>query len=252
MDIVYGRNPVKSAIRQARSIDKLIVSKELNDPSIREILTLAAQNHITIVRADRRKLDSLAMPYGHDGRAANHQGVIAITAAKDYANVEDILLLAQKRGELPFIIILDGITDEGNLGSIIRSAEVLGAHGIIIGKRRSASLSSVVFKVSSGAAETLPIAKVTNIVTTIEMLKEKNIWVVGADTDGKKAASIDLKGAVALVIGSEGAGLSFLVREKCDHIARIPMKGKTGSFNAAVAAAILMYEKTRQDLQNDS
>ncbi len=252
MDIIYGRNAVKAAIRQGRSIDKLIASKELNDPSVREILTLAAQHHIAIVRADRRKLDSLAMPYGHDGRPANHQGVVAVAAAKDYAQVEDILLLAQNRGEPPFIVILDGITDEGNLGSVIRSAEVLGAHGIIMGKRRSASLSAVAYKSSSGAAEVLPVAKVTNLIATIEMLKSKNIWIVGADTSGKNAALIDLKGAIAIVVGSEGNGLSRLVRENCDFLATIPMKGETGSFNAAVAAAILMYEKTRQDRQNDS
>lgn len=247
MDIIYGRNAVKTAIREGRSIDKLIASKELNDPSVREILTLAAQHHIAIVRADRRKLDNLAMPYGHDGRPANHQGVVAVAAAIDYASLEDILENAKQRGEPPFIVILDGITDEGNLGSLIRSAEVLGAHGVVMGKRRSASLSAVAYKASSGAAEMLPVAKVTNLIATIEELKSKNMWIVGADMEGKDAAQIDLKGAIAIVIGSEGNGLSRLVRENCDFLARIPMKGKIGSLNAAVAAAVLMYEKIRQD-----
>ena len=247
MDIIYGRNAVKAAIRQGRSIDKLIASKELNDPSVREILTSAAQHHLPIGRADRRTLDELAMPHGHAARPANHQGVVAVVAAKDYADIDDILALAQQRGEQPFVMILDGITDEGNLGSVIRSAEVLGAHGVILGKRRSASLSAAAYKASSGAAEVLPVAKVTNLIAAIEELKAKNIWIVGADTDGKDAAHIDMKGAVAIVIGSEGDGLSRLVRENCDFLARIPMKGQTGSFNAAVAAALLMYEKTRQD-----
>lgn len=247
MDIIYGRNAVKAAIRQARSIDKLIASKELNDPSVREILTLAAQHHIAIVRADRRKLDSLCMPYGHDGRPANHQGVVAVVAAKDYASMDDVFALARQRGEPPFVVILDGITDEGNLGSVIRSAEVLGAHGVILGKRRSASLSAVAYKASSGAAGVLPVVKVTNLLAAIDELKAKNVWIVGADTNGKDAAGIDLKGAIAIVVGSEGEGLSRLVREGCDFLARIPMKGQTGSLNAAVAAAVLMYEKIRQD-----
>ncbi len=247
MDIVYGRNAVKAAIKSGRSIDKVIAVKELNDPSVREILTLAAQHHIPIVRADKRKLDSLALPFGHDGKPANHQGVVAVAAAKDYASLDDVLRLAEQRGEPPFIIILDSVTDEGNLGSIIRSAEVLGAHGVIMGKRRSASLSAVAYKASSGAAEILPVVKVTNLGTVIDELKQKNVWIVGADMEGQDLAGIDLKGAIAVVVGSEGEGLSRLVKESCDFLARIPMKGQTGSLNAAVAAAVIMYEKTRQD-----
>ena len=247
MDIIYGRNAVKAAIRSGRSIDKLIASKELSDPSVREILTLAAQYHIPIVRADRRKLDSLTMPFGYGGKPANHQGVVATAPARDYDSIEDIMTLAQQRGEPPFIIILDSITDEGNLGSIIRSAEVMGAHGVIMGKRRSASLSAVAAKASSGASDFLPVVKVTNLMAIIEELKEKNVWIVAADPEGQPAKSIDMKGAIALVIGSEGEGISRLVLENCDFKASIPMKGQTGSLNAAVAAAVLMYEKTRQD-----
>ncbi len=249
MDIIYGRNAVKAAIKSGRSIDKVIASKEINDPSVREILTLAAQHHIPIVRADKRKLDSLSLPFGYDGKPANHQGVVAVAAAKDYASLDDIYALAEQRGEPPFIIVLDGVTDEGNLGSVIRSAEVLGAHGVILGKRRSASLSAVAFKASSGAAEILPVVKVTNLGATIKELKSRNIWVVGADVDGKDVKDIDLKGAIAIVVGSEGEGLSRLVKDNCDFLARIPMKGQTGSLNAAVAAAVIMYEKTRQDAQ---
>lgn len=247
MDIIYGRNAVKAAIRSGRSIDKLIASKELTDPSVREILTLATQHHIPIVRADRRKLDSMTLPYGFGGKPANHQGVLAVTPARDYDSLDDVFALAEKRGEPPFIVLLDGITDEGNFGSIIRSAEVLGAHGVVLGKRRSASLSAVAAKSSSGAADLIPVVKVTNLVATIEELKQKNIWTVAADPDGQDAHSVDMKGAIAIVVGSEGEGISRLVLEHCDFKARIPMKGQTGSLNAAVAAAVLMYEKVRQE-----
>jgi len=247
MDIIYGRNAVKTAIRSGRSIDKLIASKDLTDPSVREILTLATQHHIPIVRADRRKLDSMTLPYGFNGKPANHQGVVAVTPARDYDSMDDIFALAEQRGEPPFIVLLDGITDEGNFGSIIRSAEVLGAHGVVLGKRRSASLSAVAAKSSSGAADLIPIVKVTNLVATIEDLKQKNIWTVAADPEGQDAHTVDMKGAIAIVVGSEGEGISRLVLEHCDFKARIPMKGQTGSLNAAVAAAVLMYEKVRQE-----
>ena len=247
MDIIYGRNAVKTAIRSGRSIDKLIASKDLTDPSVREILTLATQHHIPIVRADRRKLDSMTLPYGFNGKPANHQGVVAVTPARDYDSMDDIFALAEQRGEPPFIVLLDGITDEGNFGSIIRSAEVLGAHGVVLGKRRSASLSAVAAKSSSGAADLIPIVKVTNLVATIKELKQKNIWTVAADPEGQDAHTVDMKGAIAIVVGSEGEGISRLVLEHCDFKARIPMKGQTGSLNAAVAAAVLMYEKIRQE-----
>ena len=247
MDIIFGRNTVKSAIKSGRSLDKILAAKDLTDPSIREILAMAARHNLPIVRADKRKLDSLTIPYGHDGRPANHQGIVAMVAAKDYSNIDDIFALAQKKDEPPFIIILDGITDEGNLGSIIRSAEVLGAHGIIMGKRRSASLSSVAYKTSSGAAELLPIVKVTNLTATIQELKEKGVWVAAANVEGTPVDTVNLRGAIAIAIGSEGSGLSRLVLENCDLVASIPMKGQTGSLGAAAAAAVLMYEKVRQD-----
>ncbi len=249
MDIIYGRNAVKSAIKSGRPIDKLLAAKEIDDPSIKEILALASENRLPIVRVDKRKLDNLTMPFGYGGKPANHQGVVAMAAAKEYGSIEDILSLAESKNEPPFMLILDGITDEGNLGSIIRSAEVLGAHGVILGKRRSASLSSVAYKASSGAAERLPIVKVTNLSMTIKELKDKGVWITAADASGKPADEINLKGPVALVIGSEGEGISRLVLENCDLVASIPMKGETGSLNAAVAAAVLMYEKVRQEKQ---
>ena len=247
MDIIYGRNTVKAAIKAGRPLDKVLAAKDISDPSVREILALAHEHKLPVVRVDKRKLDQLSMPFGHDGRPANHQGVVAVVAAKDYGTIDDILTLAQDRDEPPFVIILDGVTDEGNLGAIIRSAEVFGAHGIILNKRRSASLSAVAFKASSGAAELLPVVKVTNLSTAIKELKNQGIWIAAADPDGGIAETASLSGAIALVIGSEGEGISRLVLQNCDFSVRIPMKGQTGSLNAAVASAVLMYEKTRQD-----
>ena len=246
MDIIFGRNAVKSALKSLRPVDKLLAAKDISDPSVREILALAAEKGVPIVRVDRRKLDNLTLPFGYAGRPANHQGVAAMAAAKEYGSIKDIFDLAASKNEPPFIVILDGITDEGNLGSIIRSAEVLGAHGVIIAKRRSASLSSAAYKASSGAAEYIPVVKVTNLNAAVNELKDKGVWIVAAETSGQSADTLDLKGPVAFVIGSEGAGISRLVLENCDVRACVPMQGKTGSLNAAVAAAVLMYEKTRQ------
>ncbi len=248
MDVIYGRNTVKAAIKSERPLDKILAAKDLDDPSVREILTLARTHKIPVLRVDKRKLDSLTIEFGHSGNPANHQGVVAVVAAQNYSELSDIFALAEQKEQPPFIIILDSITDEGNLGSIIRSAEVLGAHGIILGKRRSASLSAVAYKTSSGAAELVPIVKVTNLTETIKELKEKGLWIVAADTNGERADKLNLKGAIALVVGSEGEGISRLILENCDLKASIPMKGHTGSLNAAVAAGVLMYEKARQDL----
>lgn len=247
MDIIYGRNTVKAAIKSGRSLDKIFAAKDISDPSVREILALAAKNTLPIVRVDKRKLDNMTMEFGYGGKPANHQGIVAVAAAKDYSSLDDIFALAESRNEPPFIIILDGITDEGNLGSIIRSAEVIGAHGVVMAKRRSASLSAIAYKASSGAAEILPVVKVTNISSTIKEIKDKGVWVAAAHADGEPAHALNLTGALALVIGSEGEGISRLVLEHCDLTASIPMKGQTGSLNAAVAAGVLMYEKARQD-----
>ena len=199
------------------------------------ILGKARELGIVIKEVDRRKLDAMC-------GGANHQGIAARASAIEYAQVDDILEKAGQAGEKPFIIILDGIEDPHNLGAIIRSADASGAHGVIIPKRRGASLTDAVGKASAGAVEYVPVARVSNLARTIDELKSKGLWIYGADMDGSRWDSVDYSGPVALVIGNEGKGISRLVREKCDFIVSLPMKGKINSLNASVAAGILMYE----------
>jgi len=240
LDSIEGRNPVLEALRAGRTINKILVAKGEKEGSIKQIIALARQQGIVVQEVDRAKLDNNSLTHAH-------QGVIALVAAKDYVDVDDILSSAEQKGEPPFIIILDEINDSRNLGSILRTADAVGAHGIIIPKRRAVGLTSVVSKASAGAIEYVPVARVTNIAQTIEYLKKKNIWVVGTDADSEKPFySSDLTGAIALVIGSEGEGIGRLVREKCDFTVSIPMMGKISSLNASVAAAIVMYEIRRQ------
>ncbi len=246
-NIIMGRNPVKEAIKSGRSIDRILVIKE-HDGSLGEIITLARDANLVIREVDRAKLDELCMPFGHNGKSGNHQGIVAEIPGVEYAELEDILEYAELRGEKPFVILLDGIEDPHNLGSIIRSAECAGAHGIVITKRRSASVTAAVVKTSAGAAEHMRIARVANLSNTISLLKEKNIWIAGADMEGKPAYEVDMKGGFALVIGGEGNGLSKLVKEQCDFLVSIPLKGHIDSLNAAVAGAIIMFEKNRQEL----
>ena len=239
-DKLEGRNSVLEALKANRTINKLFVSKGEKEGSIRQILAMAKQKSIIVTEVERSALDSMSSTKAH-------QGVIAFVAVKDYVSVDDILLAAKERGEQPFIIILDEITDPHNLGSIMRTANSVGAHGIIIPKRRAIGLTSTVSKASAGAVEYVPVARVTNINQTIEYLKRNNVWVVGTDATGSRAFyNSDLKGATALVIGSEGTGMSKLVREKCDFVVNIPMQGEISSLNASVAAAIVMYEIKRQ------
>ena len=245
-NIIMGRNPVKEAIKSGKSIDRILVTKE-HDGSLGEIITLAHEANLVIREVDRRKLDEICMPFGHNGKSGNHQGIIAEIPGVEYAELSDILENAESRGEKPFIILLDGIEDPHNLGSIIRSAECAGAHGVVITKRRSASVTAAVVKTSAGAAEHMRIARVVNLANTIDTLKERGIWIAGADMDGKAMYDVDMKGAFALVIGSEGSGLSKLVKEKCDFLVSIPLKGNIDSLNAAVAGAIIMFEKNRQE-----
>ena len=245
-NIIMGRNPVKEAIKSGKSIDRILVTKE-HDGSLGEIITLAHEANLVIREVDRRKLDEICMPFGHNGKSGNHQGIIAEIPGVEYAELSDILEYAESRGEKPFIILLDGIEDPHNLGSIIRSAECAGAHGVVITKRRSASVTAAVVKTSAGAAEHMRIARVVNLANTIDTLKERGIWIAGADMDGKAMYDVDMKGAFALVIGSEGSGLSKLVKEKCDFLVSIPLKGNIDSLNAAVAGAIIMFEKNRQE-----
>ena len=245
-NIIMGRNPVKEAIKSGMSIDRILVTKE-HDGSLGEIIALAHEANLVIREVDRRKLDEICMPFGHNGKSGNHQGIIAEIPGVEYAELSDILEYAESRGEKPFIILLDGIEDPHNLGSIIRSAECAGAHGVVITKRRSASVTAAVVKTSAGAAEHMRIARVVNLANTIDTLKERGIWIAGADMDGKAMYDVDMKGAFALVIGSEGSGLSKLVKEKCDFLVSIPLKGNIDSLNAAVAGAIIMFEKNRQE-----
>ncbi|MDO4568015.1 MAG: 23S rRNA (guanosine(2251)-2'-O)-methyltransferase RlmB [Clostridia bacterium] len=245
-NIVMGRNAVKEAIRSGRSIDKLLVSSD-QDGSLREIIALARDANLIIKETPRSKLDELCMPFGHGGRTGNHQGIVAFIPGAEYCDIRDILDRAAERGEKPFVVLLDGIEDPHNLGSIIRSAECAGAHGVIITKRRSASLTAAASKASAGAVDHMLVARVSNLSGAIDRLKDAGLWIAGADMSGKPAFELNMKGPLGLVIGSEGTGISRLVKERCDFLVGIPMRGAIESLNAAVAAAILMFEKQRQE-----
>ena len=234
-DLVVGRNAVKEALKAGRPADSLLVQRGERSGAVLPIIAECKEKGVIVKEVDQKKLDFLC---GH----AHHQGVILIAAAHEYATVEDILLRAAERNEPPFLILCDSLEDPHNLGAIIRTAECCGAHGVIIPERRSVSLSGIVSKTSAGALEYVPVARVTNLNAVIRELKEKNIWVIAADMDGVPYKEADLSGAVALVIGSEGNGVSRLVKENCDMTVSIPMKGKINSLNASVAAAVLMFE----------
>lgn len=234
-DIIAGRNPVMEAIRSGRSIESILVAKGERSGSVVAIIAKAKQKNIPVKDVDSKKLDFLA-------KGVNHQGIVAQCAVKEYSTLEDIFALAKERGESPFIIVLDKIEDPHNLGAIIRTAECAGAHGVIIPERRSAGLSYTVEKTSAGALEYMPVVRVKNISAVLQKLKDKGIWVYGADMDGEHYKKVNFDGAVALVIGNEGKGISPLVAKDCDVIVSLPMKGKINSLNASVAAGILMYE----------
>lgn len=234
-----GRNAVLEVLKSGRDIEKIIIQKGNVEGTIRRIAAMAKERGIVVQEAARQKLDEMS-------QTKNHQGVIAIVSEHEYAEVDDILRSAAEKGEKPFIIILDNITDPHNLGAVIRTAECAGAHGVIIPKRRSVGLTAVVGKTSAGALEYMPVARVTNIARTIEELKKQGVWVACADMDGEDYYDASLDGAIALVIGSEGEGVSRLVKEKCDFTVSIPMYGKISSLNASVAGALLMYEVVRQ------
>lgn len=244
--LIMGRNAVREAVRSGRSIDKILVTKEI-DGSLREIINLARDNNIRVDSVMREKLDELCMPFGHGQKTGNHQGIVAMVPGVEYCEIADILNFAKEKGEKPFIIILDGIEDPHNLGSIIRSAVCAGAHGIIIPRRRAVSVTAAACKASAGAVEYAHIARVANIANAIARLKDEGLWIAGADMSGTAMTSARMEGALALVIGSEGDGIGRLVKEKCDFLVSIPMFGQIDSLNAAVAAAVLMFEKRRQD-----
>lgn len=239
-DQVEGRNSVLELLESERDINRILVAKGEKHGSINKIIAMAKERKILIAEVERNKLNQMA-------QTPNHQGVIAIVPPFNYCEVEDILELAKKRDEMSFILILDGIEDPHNLGSIIRTAETAGVHGIIIPKRRAASVNSTVSKVSAGAVEHMKIARVNNINETMRYLKEQGIWICGTDMDTEITyTKQDYRMPLAIVIGSEGYGMSRLVKENCDFLVKIPMKGKITSLNASVSAGIIMYEVVRQ------
>ena len=238
--LIEGRNALTEALKSGRTIDKLYVAEGSTDRSLTRLAALAKESGAVVVPTDRRKLDQMS-PTGA------HQGVIAAVAAHEYASVDDILALAAERGEAPLIVICDELSDPHNLGAILRTAECAGAHGLIIPKRRSVGLTAVVAKTSAGAVEYLPVARVGNIANTIRELKEKGVWIYGTAADADSPLyRTDLTVPAAIVIGSEGEGMSRLVRESCDVLVSIPMKGRISSLNASAAAAIMLYEALRQ------
>ncbi len=236
---IEGRNPVTEAIKSGRSIDKILISSGEKNGSVKKIIALARERKLVITEVDRQKLDRLS-------ETGAHQGVIAFAAARDYSSLEDILAFAKDKGQSPFVIICDDLNDPHNLGSIIRTANVMGAHGVIIPKRNSVGLSPVVDKTSAGALEFTRVARVPNLVSAIETLKKNNVWIVAADMDGDRSIyTHDFSGGVGIVVGSEGKGVSRLVKEKCDFVVNIPMYGEINSLNASVAASLMMYEAAK-------
>ena len=239
-DNIYGRNPVLEALESGRAIDKIFIQDGINAPVIGQIRNLAKSRGVTYSFTDKRRLDRMT-------GGENHQGVVAVGAAHAYSSVEDILDRAMENGEDPFIVICEGLTDPHNLGAVIRTADAAGCHGVIIPKNRSVQLSSTVAKVAAGAVEHIPVAKVANIAQTIEKLKKEGLWIVGTDLSATMTHyECDMTGAIGIVIGSEGDGISRIVRESCDFLVKIPIRGGAESLNASVAAGVVLYEAVRQ------
>lgn len=236
---IEGRNAVIEAFRSGRTIDKLFLLDGSQDGPIMTIKREAKKHDVLVKYVEKERLDQLS-------ETGKHQGVIAIAAAYEYAEIEDMLELARKKGEAPFLFLLDNIEDPHNLGAIIRTANLAGAHGVIIPKNRAVGLTATVARTSAGALNYTPVAKVTNIVKTMESLKKEGLWFVCADMGGTSMYELDLKGPIGLVIGNEGEGVSRLVRENCDFVASIPMKGDIDSLNASVAAGVMAFEIARQ------
>lgn len=239
-DLIEGRNAVTEALRAGRAIDKIYIARGDTDKTLGYVASKAREAGIAVTECDRRKLDAMSVTKAH-------QGVIAVCAVREYCSVDDILAVAESRGEPPFVIVCDEISDPHNLGAIIRSAECAGAHGVIIPKRRSAGMTAIVGKTSAGAAEHMAVARVSNLPAALDTLKEKGLWVYGAAAEGASPLwKTDFSGSVCLVIGSEGEGLGRLITEKCDFLVSIPMRGAVASLNASAAAAIILYEILRQ------
>lgn len=239
-DFIAGKHSVLEALRSGRTINKIWIAENAQKQLTQPIIAEAKQNGIIVQFADKRKLDQMV-------ENVQHQGVVAQVAAYDYVEVEDILARAQSRGEDPFILILDEIEDPHNLGSILRSADCTGVHGVIIPKRRSVGLTATVSKTSAGAVEYVPVARVTNLAQTIEQLKERGVWVAGTDVAAQQPVfQTNLNMPLAIVIGNENKGMGRLIKEKCDFLLKLPMFGHINSLNASVAASVLMYEVVRQ------
>ncbi len=238
-NMVCGRNALRELLASGRSVDKVLVQRGERDGSIGELIRTAREMKIPVTECDKAKLDSLT-------NHARHQGVVAFAAEREYASIADLLAYADERGEKPFLIICDGVEDPHNLGAIIRTADCVGAHGVIIPKRRSVGLTSTVSKASAGAIEHVRVAKVTNLASAIDELKEAGVWIYAADMDGETYWNTDMRGSMALVVGSEGFGISRLVKEKCDFVLSIPLWGQVNSLNVSNAAAVLMCEAAKQ------
>ena len=238
--LIEGRNAVIEALRAGTAIDKIYIAKGETDATLGHIASTARGKGVVVVEADRRKLDGMS-------RTKSHQGVIAISAVREYADVEDILAAAREKEEAPLIVVCDELSDPHNLGAVIRTAEAAGAHGVIIPKRRSAGLTAIVAKTSAGAVSHLPVARVPNLTALLKDLKKDGLWVYGTAAEGTTSLyNADLKGPSVIIIGSEGDGMSRLVREQCDFLVSIPMRGKVNSLNASAAAAVVLYEAVRQ------
>lgn len=238
-DVIAGRNAVLEALKNDKQIDIIYMMQAVSGGSLHKIIAMAKEKRIVLKNVAAQKLDALS-------GGVNHQGVIAVTSVAEYVELSDILEIARNKGESPFLILCDEIEDPHNLGAIIRTAEASGVHGVVIPKRRSATLTQVVHKTSAGAASVVPVCRVSNLSRAIEDLKQAQVWVYSADMDGTTWCEVDYRGGVALVVGSEGKGISRLIREQSDFVVSLPMKGQINSLNASVAAGILMYEVSRQ------
>ncbi len=236
-DIIAGRNAVMEALKAGRPLDSVLIARGERQGSIGAIVAKCREAGIPVKETDSRKMDF---------KAANHQGVIAIAACKDYVTLEELFRAAEAKGEPPFFIVCDELEDPHNLGAILRTAEAAGAHGVVVPRRRSVGLTSTVYKASAGAVEYVPVARVANITEALKEMKQRGLWIYGLDMDGEDWCATDLTGAMALVVGSEGRGVSRLVRENCDFVLSLPMSGQINSLNASVACGIVLYEAARQ------
>ena len=237
-DIIAGRNAVAEALRAGRAIDSVLLAKGDRAGSISALAAQCRRKGLLVKEVDSRKLDALCGP--------NHQGIVALAACKETVTLDELFAAAEAKGEPPFFVVCDELEDPHNLGAILRTAETAGVHGVVIPKRRSAGLTSAVYKASAGAVEYVPVARVSNITDALREMKKRGVWVYGLDMDGETWCSVDMKGAAAVVVGSEGRGISRLVKEQCDFIVSLPMRGHITSLNASVACGIVLYEAARQ------